>query len=283
MSSDIVKSPFSAILDAPLTTVVDGTQVKVVAWYDNEWGYANRLVELAEQYHFRSRDGLSVMSAKEPTMTRRDVEAVTLQPNEPGLRVERLLFIADAAVADTDELEQYAEVIDAAAAVSCGYPTLAGRRGSPTMWIGSAMSRTNASTRCSATGMPSNGAPRYRRRQPRQSSEGDRGRGQEAGPYSHRVAQFGARGAGQNARLVAYVEERFGLPVTTYEVDLHGHTPVAEARLVYDGSTGAECHPARGWTFSGSPGARAHRVAAGRPWQPAAGNKAARDRSPNSK
>jgi len=47
VSSDIVKSPYSAIFDAPLTTVVDGTQVKVVAWYDNEWGYSNRLVELA--------------------------------------------------------------------------------------------------------------------------------------------------------------------------------------------------------------------------------------------
>jgi glyceraldehyde 3-phosphate dehydrogenase len=49
VSSDIVKSPFSAIVDAPLTTVIGGTQVKVVAWYDNEWGYANRLVELAER------------------------------------------------------------------------------------------------------------------------------------------------------------------------------------------------------------------------------------------
>jgi glyceraldehyde 3-phosphate dehydrogenase len=47
VSSDIVRSPYSSILDAPLTTVVDGTQVKVVAWYDNEWGYSNRLVELA--------------------------------------------------------------------------------------------------------------------------------------------------------------------------------------------------------------------------------------------
>ncbi len=47
VSSDIVKSPYSAIFDAPLTTVVDETQVKVVAWYDNEWGYSNRLVELA--------------------------------------------------------------------------------------------------------------------------------------------------------------------------------------------------------------------------------------------
>jgi glyceraldehyde 3-phosphate dehydrogenase len=48
VSSDIVKSSYSAIFDAPLTTVVDETQVKVVAWYDNEWGYSNRLVELAE-------------------------------------------------------------------------------------------------------------------------------------------------------------------------------------------------------------------------------------------
>jgi glyceraldehyde 3-phosphate dehydrogenase len=49
VSSDIVKSPFSAIFDAPLTTVSGGTQVKVLAWYDNEWGYASRLVELAER------------------------------------------------------------------------------------------------------------------------------------------------------------------------------------------------------------------------------------------
>jgi glyceraldehyde 3-phosphate dehydrogenase len=47
VSSDIVKSPYSAIFDAPLTSVVDGSQVKVVAWYDNEWGYSNRLVDLA--------------------------------------------------------------------------------------------------------------------------------------------------------------------------------------------------------------------------------------------
>jgi glyceraldehyde 3-phosphate dehydrogenase (phosphorylating) len=47
VSSDVIRSPFSAVFDAPLTTVVDGTQVKVVAWYDNEWGYANRLAELA--------------------------------------------------------------------------------------------------------------------------------------------------------------------------------------------------------------------------------------------
>ena len=47
VSADIVGSAYSAIFDAPLTSVVDGTQVKVIAWYDNEWGYSNRLMELA--------------------------------------------------------------------------------------------------------------------------------------------------------------------------------------------------------------------------------------------
>jgi glyceraldehyde 3-phosphate dehydrogenase len=49
VSTDIVGSPYSSIFDAGLTSVVDDTQVKVVAWYDNEWGYAMRLVELAEK------------------------------------------------------------------------------------------------------------------------------------------------------------------------------------------------------------------------------------------
>jgi glyceraldehyde 3-phosphate dehydrogenase len=48
VSADVVRSPYSSIFDAPLTTVIDGTQVKVIAWYDNEWGYSNRLVELAQ-------------------------------------------------------------------------------------------------------------------------------------------------------------------------------------------------------------------------------------------
>ena len=47
VSSDIVKSPYSAIFDAPLTSVIGGTQAKVIAWYDNEWGYSNRIVEMA--------------------------------------------------------------------------------------------------------------------------------------------------------------------------------------------------------------------------------------------
>jgi glyceraldehyde 3-phosphate dehydrogenase len=47
VSSDIVTNPFSSIVDGELTSVIDGTLVKVVSWYDNEWGYSNRLADLA--------------------------------------------------------------------------------------------------------------------------------------------------------------------------------------------------------------------------------------------
>jgi len=46
VSTDIVHDPHSCIFDAPLTKVIGGTQVKVLGWYDNEWGYSNRLVDL---------------------------------------------------------------------------------------------------------------------------------------------------------------------------------------------------------------------------------------------
>jgi glyceraldehyde 3-phosphate dehydrogenase len=49
VSTDVIKSPYSAIFDAGLTAVIDGTQVKVIAWYDNEWGYSSRLVDLAQR------------------------------------------------------------------------------------------------------------------------------------------------------------------------------------------------------------------------------------------
>ena len=49
VSTDIVKSPYSSIVDLGLTAVIDGTMLKVVAWYDNEWGYSNRLVDLVQR------------------------------------------------------------------------------------------------------------------------------------------------------------------------------------------------------------------------------------------
>jgi glyceraldehyde 3-phosphate dehydrogenase len=49
VSTDIVQSPYSSVFDSPLTMVIDGNLVKVVAWYDNEWGYSNRLIDLVQR------------------------------------------------------------------------------------------------------------------------------------------------------------------------------------------------------------------------------------------
>ncbi|MGA9371555.1 MAG: type I glyceraldehyde-3-phosphate dehydrogenase [Solirubrobacterales bacterium] len=49
VSTDIVTDPHSSIFDAEQTVVVDGTFVKLLSWYDNEWGYAKRCVDLAEK------------------------------------------------------------------------------------------------------------------------------------------------------------------------------------------------------------------------------------------
>jgi glyceraldehyde 3-phosphate dehydrogenase len=49
VSTDIIGSSYSSIFDAPLTMVIDEKLVKVVAWYDNEWGYSNRVVDLAQR------------------------------------------------------------------------------------------------------------------------------------------------------------------------------------------------------------------------------------------
>jgi glyceraldehyde 3-phosphate dehydrogenase len=49
VSTDIVRSSYSSVFDAPLTMVIDGKLVKIVSWYDNEWGYSNRVVDLAQR------------------------------------------------------------------------------------------------------------------------------------------------------------------------------------------------------------------------------------------
>lgn len=50
VSSDFIGDPHSCIVDLPLIDVVDGNMIKIVAWYDNEWGYSNRLVELVVDF-----------------------------------------------------------------------------------------------------------------------------------------------------------------------------------------------------------------------------------------
>lgn len=47
MSSDIVGDPRAAVIDLDLTTVVHGTLVKVMAWYDNEWGFTHQMIREA--------------------------------------------------------------------------------------------------------------------------------------------------------------------------------------------------------------------------------------------
>lgn len=50
VSSDVIGSHYSAIVDLNFTNVVGGNLVKVLAWYDNEWGYANRLIEITREF-----------------------------------------------------------------------------------------------------------------------------------------------------------------------------------------------------------------------------------------
>jgi len=49
VSSDYIGSPYSCTFDANYTKVINGNFIKVLGWYDNEWGYSNRLVELVEK------------------------------------------------------------------------------------------------------------------------------------------------------------------------------------------------------------------------------------------
>ena len=50
VSSDVIGNPHSSVFDAGCTRVLGGTMVKILAWYDNEWGYSNRVVDLIERF-----------------------------------------------------------------------------------------------------------------------------------------------------------------------------------------------------------------------------------------
>jgi glyceraldehyde 3-phosphate dehydrogenase len=55
VSTDMLRNPNSSIVDGQLTKVLGGNLLKVVSWYDNEWGYSNRVVDLVE---FLGKKGL---------------------------------------------------------------------------------------------------------------------------------------------------------------------------------------------------------------------------------
>jgi nucleotide-binding universal stress UspA family protein len=183
------------------------------------------------------------MSPKEQTMTRRDVEAVALHSNEPQRPVERLLFIADAAVAEMEELPAAVRaVLDAASHVYVVTPTLPGRLA----WLADDVDRSRhiADQRLDTV--------LDHMREIGTHATGDASRGsvltviadavEEFGPDHILIALLDSEHANwQERRLIAHVEERFGLPLTTYAVDLQGHTSTADGPLIlcYDGSEGA--------------------------------------------
>lgn len=76
VSTDFIGNSHSAIVDLPLTAVVGGNLLKVVAWYDNEWGYCNRLVELTAD--------VSRALGEKPAEISAPAEAKTV-PDEPLL------------------------------------------------------------------------------------------------------------------------------------------------------------------------------------------------------
>ncbi|MBY0399865.1 type I glyceraldehyde-3-phosphate dehydrogenase, partial [Myxococcota bacterium] len=61
VSSDIIGNSHSSIFDAPLTQVIDGRMAKVIAWYDNEWGYSSRVEDLIVR--LAKMDGMEIEQA----------------------------------------------------------------------------------------------------------------------------------------------------------------------------------------------------------------------------
>ncbi len=86
VSSDFAGNSHSAIVDLALTQVVGGTLLKVVAWYDNEWGYSNRLVELAADIG----SSLGSSSAKTPTEVNLGQDAV-----QPSVAATTNIVVSD--------------------------------------------------------------------------------------------------------------------------------------------------------------------------------------------
>jgi glyceraldehyde 3-phosphate dehydrogenase len=77
VSSDIIGRSESAIVDLALTQLIDGDLLKVFAWYDNEWGYSNRLVEQVINV------GMSI-SPTQPATEEKPAESTSSAPQTPA-------------------------------------------------------------------------------------------------------------------------------------------------------------------------------------------------------
>ncbi|RIL45182.1 type I glyceraldehyde-3-phosphate dehydrogenase, partial [Mammaliicoccus fleurettii] len=62
VSMDFNTNPHSAIIDTQSTMIMGDNKVKVIAWYDNEWGYSNRVVDVAEQIGQLLKNGVGAVT-----------------------------------------------------------------------------------------------------------------------------------------------------------------------------------------------------------------------------
>ena len=92
VSTDFIGNSHSAIVDLPLTNVVGGNLLKVVAWYDNEWGYSNRLVELTADVgkHLGQPDSQTIPSEAEVASSHSLLETPDQKPTDEPKHEELL-------------------------------------------------------------------------------------------------------------------------------------------------------------------------------------------------
>jgi len=84
VSSDFIGNSHSAIVDLKLTSVVGGNMLKVMAWYDNEWGYSNRLIEVTADVANLLQNGNLKRNAPGAEVSEKSNEEPETKPNVPG-------------------------------------------------------------------------------------------------------------------------------------------------------------------------------------------------------